>query len=233
MCCQRLQRHWLRRPLAIAVLLAGLIGCEETKAKAPPPPPTVTVARAVRQDVALTIEAVGNVDGYVNAEIRARVRGILQAQRYKDGAAVKQGQLLFTIDRAEYQAAARRRQGGLGARADRGCAQQGACWSDASDLSAARVVSEQELEDAEAAAPRRRGPGAGRAGAAPAGGAQSLVHARSARRSPGSPGWRMVRVGNLVGQDGPTLLTTVSAGRSDAGEFPAQRGRLRQGRRSS
>src|SRR5262249_50284029 len=87
------------KPLGIGLLLAAGVGCAETKAKVTPPPPTVTVARVVRQDVALYIEAVGNVDGFVNAEIRARVRGILQAQRYKDGAGVKQGQLLCTIDR--------------------------------------------------------------------------------------------------------------------------------------
>jgi RND family efflux transporter MFP subunit len=76
-------------------------------------------------------------------------------------------------------------------------------------LSAARVVSKQELEDAEAAA--RDADDQVRA-------AQALLRQAELNlsyteiRSPvsGIAGLATVRVGNLVGQDGPTLLTTVS-----------------------
>jgi membrane fusion protein (multidrug efflux system) len=196
------------KPFGIGLLLVGLVGCAESKAKVVPPPPTVTVTRVVRQDVALYIEAVGNVDGYVNAEIRARARGILQAQRYKDGAAVKQGQLLFSIDRSEYAAAADAAKAAL-ARAQTAAAHNKAMLARRSDLSAARVVSKQELEDAEAAA--RDADDQVRA-------AQALLRQAELNlsyteiRSPvsGIAGLATVRVGNLVGQDGPTLLTTVS-----------------------
>src|SRR4051794_1923706 len=93
-----------RRTRCLSVALAAALaaaggGCEAPKPKAAPAPtPRVTVATVARRDVTLYVDAVGALDGYVNAEIRARVRGILQAQRYKDGAAVKQGQVLFTID---------------------------------------------------------------------------------------------------------------------------------------
>jgi membrane fusion protein (multidrug efflux system) len=197
----------LRRFLwpGIALLVTG---CAESKAKPAPPPPTVVVATVARQDVALYLDAVGSLDGYVNAEIRARVRGILQAQKYKDGATVKQGQLLFSIDRAEYQAALDSAQAAL-ARAETAQAHNKAQLDRRKDLSAARVVSRQELEDAEAAARD----------------AEDQVHAATAQlrqaqlnfsyteiRSPvtGIAGLAQVRVGNLVGQDGPTLLTTVS-----------------------
>ena len=196
------------RSRAVGLLLVGLIGCTESKAKVTPPPPTVTVARVVRQDVALYIEAVGNVDGFVNAEIRARVRGILQAQRYKDGAAVKQGQLLFTIDRSEYQAAADAAKAAL-ARAQTAAAHNKAMLERRTDLSAARVVSKQELEDAEAAA--RDADDQVRAAQAQLRQAE-LNLSYTEIRSPvsGIAGLATVRVGNLVGQDGPTLLTTVS-----------------------
>jgi membrane fusion protein (multidrug efflux system) len=173
-----------------------------------PPPPTVLVSPVGRRDVALYLEAVGNLDGYVNAEIRARVRGILQAQKYKDGAMVRQGALLFTIDRAEYQAALDAAKAAL-ARAETAQAHNKAQLARRQDLSAASVVSRQELEDAEAAFQD----------------AGDQVRAASAQlrqaelnlsyteiRSPvtGIAGLALVRVGNLVGQDGPTLLTTVS-----------------------
>ena len=198
----------LRRPLFIGLLLVGLIGCEESNVKAPPPPPTVTVARAVRQDVALYIDAVGNVDGFVNAEIRARVRGILQAQRYKDGAAVKQGQLLFVVDRSEYQAAVDAAKAAL-ARAQTAATHNKAMLERRTDLSAARVVSKQELEDAEAAA--RDADNQVLAARAQLRQAE-LNLSYTEIRSPvsGIAGLATVRVGNLVGQDAPTLLTTVS-----------------------
>ena len=75
------------RGLGLAGVLVLAVGCAESKATTPaPPPPTVIVAPVVRQDVPLFIEAVSVLDGYVDADIRARVRGVLQAQRYKDGA---------------------------------------------------------------------------------------------------------------------------------------------------
>jgi len=158
--------------------------------------------------VTLYLDAVGTLDGYVNAEIRARVRGVLQAQKYKDGAGVKQGQLLFTIDRAEYQAARDAAQAAL-ARAENAAVHNRAQLERRKGLGADRVVSRQELEDAEA-------------GAADA---ENQVRAAKAElrraelnlsytevRSPvsGIAGLAQVRVGNLVGQEGPTLLTTVS-----------------------
>ncbi|HXN30470.1 MAG TPA: hypothetical protein VN894_01355, partial [Polyangiaceae bacterium] len=79
-----------------AVLLAGafplaLAGCDKSTKPPPPPPPTVYVAAVERRDVPLYIEAVGTLDGYDNAEIRARVRGFLRSQGYKDGSFVKAG----------------------------------------------------------------------------------------------------------------------------------------------
>ena len=194
----------------VALLMVGaLASCGESTAKpGPPPPPTVLVSEVAKQDVSLFVEAVATLDGYVNADIRARVRGILQPQRYKDGAAVKQGQLLFTIDRAEYEAASESAKAAL-ARATTAAAHNKAQLARRQDLGAARVVSKQELEDAEAAAQD----------------ADSQVLAAQAQlrqaslnlsyteiRSPvtGVAGLAQVRVGNLVGQDGPTLLTTVS-----------------------
>src|SRR5882724_10860600 len=95
------------RGLGLVGVLVLVVGCAESKATTPaPPPPTVIVAPVVRQDVPLYIEAVSSLDGYVDADIRARVRGVLQAQRYKDGAIVQKGQLLFTIDPSEFQIAA-------------------------------------------------------------------------------------------------------------------------------
>jgi len=194
-----------------SLLVVGLAsGCAESKATTPPPPPppTVMVAPVVRQDVPLFIEAVASIDGFVDADIRARVRGVLQSQRYKDGAMVQKGQLLFTIDPMEFQIAADSAKAAV-ARAETAQAHNRALLERRTDLGAAKVVSKQEVEDAEAAARD----------------AEDQVHLATAQlrqaslnlsyteiRSPvtGIAGLARVRTGNLVGQDGPTLLTTVS-----------------------
>jgi membrane fusion protein (multidrug efflux system) len=197
--------------LTFVLGLAGAApGCAEGRAKsaAAPPLTRVLVTPVARRDVALYLEAVANLDGYVNADIRARVRGILQAQRYKDGATVKQGQLLFSIDRAEYQAALDSVRAAL-ARAQTALAHNQAQLARRKDLGAARVVSQQELEDAEAAARDAEDQVlAARAQLRQA----ELNVSYTEIRSPvaGVAGLANVRVGNLVGQDGPTLLTTVS-----------------------
>ncbi len=200
--------------LALAAWLAGgAAGCDvnqtgKAKAAGPPPPARVLVAPVVRRDVALYLDAVATLDGYVNAEIRARVRGILQGQRYKDGAAVKQGQVLFNIDRAEYQAALDSTRAVV-ARAGTALSHNKAQLARRTDLGAARVVSQQELEDAEAAA--HDAEDQLRAAQAQLRQAElNLSYTEIRAPVSGVAGLANVRIGNLVGQDGPTLLTTVS-----------------------
>ncbi|HEX3694071.1 MAG TPA: efflux RND transporter periplasmic adaptor subunit [Polyangia bacterium] len=194
--------------LALALLPLLAAACEESKAKMAPPPPRVTVAVVVRKDVNLFLDAVGALDGYINAEIRARVRGILQAQKYKDGATVKQGQVLFTIDSAEYQTALESAKASV-ARAETAAAHNRAQLERRKDLGASRVVSRQELEDAEAAA-RDAEDQVRVANAQLRQAALNLSYTEIHAPVTGVAGLAMVRVGNLVGQDGPTLLTTVS-----------------------
>jgi membrane fusion protein (multidrug efflux system) len=200
------RRAWL----ALGVLALGAVaaGCDETKAKPPAPTPHVTVAEVARRDVNLSLEAVGNLDGYVNAEIRARVRGVLQAQKYKDGATVKQGQLLFVVDRAEYAAALDAAKAAV-ARAETAAAHNKAQLERRQDLGAARVVSRQELEDAEASA-RDANDQVKAAGAQLRQAELNLSYTEIRSPVTGIAGLAQVRVGNLVGQDAPTLLTTVS-----------------------
>jgi len=196
---------------SVSLLVVGLAsGCAESKATTPtaPPPPTVIVAPVVRQDVPLYIEAVASIDGFVDADIRARVRGVLQSQRYKDGATVQKGQLLFTIDPSEFQIAADSAKAAV-ARAETAQAHNKALLERRTDLGAAKVVSKQEVEDAEAAA-RDAEDQVHLATAQLRAAALNLSYTEIHAPVSGIAGLARVRTGNLVGQDGPTLLTTVS-----------------------
>jgi membrane fusion protein (multidrug efflux system) len=90
------QRHWVACLVTFCAL--AQVACSEASKPPPPPPAVVYVATVARRDVPLYVEAVASLDGYVNADIRARVRGFLRTQDYNDGAVVKSGQLLFTIE---------------------------------------------------------------------------------------------------------------------------------------
>ncbi len=189
---------------AAALLLA--VGCK--KPPPPLPPPTVLVAPAVQQDLSLSSEFVGTIDGYVNAEIRARVKGFLKTQDYQDGAFVKQGQLLFTIDPAEYQAAVAKAKGAL-ARAQASFGQAKVTADRYRPLAAKQAVSQQDLDDAVAA--QRAAAATVDAMKASLDEAQlNLGYTRITSPVDGVAGTPLVRVGNLVGQGEPTLLTTVS-----------------------
>src|SRR6185503_13957207 len=96
----------------IALTPIALCGCKE--AATAPPPPDVVVANVVQQDVPIYFEWVGTTDGNVNAQIRARVNGYLQTRNYKEGALVKEGDILFQIDPRPYQAAYDQARGELG-----------------------------------------------------------------------------------------------------------------------
>jgi len=89
--------------LLIAPILA-LAGCSSSQATFKMPDPQVLVASPIRQDVAVHSEWVATLDGYVNAEIRPQVSGYLVSQNYKEGTAVRKGQVLFEIDPRPFQA---------------------------------------------------------------------------------------------------------------------------------
>lgn len=96
------------RPGALALALLLLTACEEAGPKpaaAPPPPPPVAVAKPVVKEIVEVDEFTGRFDAVAAVEIRARVGGYLESVQFADGAIVKEGDLLFVIDRRPFQAA--------------------------------------------------------------------------------------------------------------------------------
>jgi RND family efflux transporter MFP subunit len=87
-------------PLALVLIVAG---CGEQKQAAAPPPPAVTVAQPVKRTVFDYDEYVGRFVAVNSVEIRARVSGYLDKVHFTDGQMVKQGDLLFTIDKRPFE----------------------------------------------------------------------------------------------------------------------------------
>jgi membrane fusion protein, multidrug efflux system len=97
----------LSRP---SVLSAGLIaltgilaGCGEGQQQAAAPPPKVTVAKPALRTIVDQDEYVGRFVAVDVVEVRARVSGYLDKVHFTDGQIVKQGDLLFTIDKRPFK----------------------------------------------------------------------------------------------------------------------------------
>jgi RND family efflux transporter MFP subunit len=92
------------RVTVAAIALATLVAsCGEQQKQAGPPPTTVTVAQPVKRTVVDFDEYVGRFAAIDSVEVRARVSGYLDSVDFKDGQMVKQGDLLFTIDKRPFQ----------------------------------------------------------------------------------------------------------------------------------
>lgn len=89
--------------LAMNAACVGKSGAEHETAA--PPPTTVVVAEVSQKTVPIYSEFVGQTRAEETVELRARVEGILQKVYFREGSAVRKGQLLFTIDKRPFQAA--------------------------------------------------------------------------------------------------------------------------------
>ncbi len=96
----------------LTFLIAGLAsaflaGCsDDSKKSAAPaaPPPSVTVAKITSQDVRQSARFVGQIAAVDKVDLIARVSGFLEKKAVPDGSLVKKGDLLFTIEKAQYEA---------------------------------------------------------------------------------------------------------------------------------
>lgn len=93
----------LRLPLA-ALLLLGVAACSE-----PPAPtqqaPEVAVVTVVTQRLTIDQTLPGRTVAYMTSDVRPQVGGILRKRLFDEGEMVEEGQVLYEIDPATYQAA--------------------------------------------------------------------------------------------------------------------------------
>lgn len=90
---------------AIACSLGLLTACgeQQPQQQAAPPAPPVTVAKPQTATVVDRDDYVGRFVAVDSVEVRARVSGYLEKIHFTDGQMVKQGDLLFTIDKRPFQ----------------------------------------------------------------------------------------------------------------------------------
>ncbi len=183
-------------------------GCSR-KPSGPPPSagPDVLVTEVKQEDVPIYDDFVSTLDGSVNASIQARVQGYLTSQNYKEGTAVKKGDLLFQIDPRPFEAAEAQAKAAL-AQAEASQRQAELTANRNLELFKTRAISEQERDNTvQAAAAAQAQVEAQRAAVEVA----DLNLEYTAIKSPvdGVAGLAKVQVGDLVGPS-TGILTTVS-----------------------
>jgi multidrug efflux system membrane fusion protein len=100
---RRLARFFLSGLLLLTACSGGP-SAEEPKSKEKPAVP-VTVASVFTKDVPMQVTSVGNVEAYSTVAVKSRVSGELVGVHFQEGQEVKEGDLLFTIDKAPYEVA--------------------------------------------------------------------------------------------------------------------------------
>jgi membrane fusion protein (multidrug efflux system) len=102
-----MNRVHFRNVIVVHAILAAVlaVGCGKRAAQAPRGPAEVGVVTVKPERVVLTSELPGRTSAFLVAEVRPQVSGIIQQRLFTEGGEVKEGEVLYRIDPAQYQAA--------------------------------------------------------------------------------------------------------------------------------
>ncbi|MEK1888033.1 MAG: efflux RND transporter periplasmic adaptor subunit [Phyllobacterium sp.] len=173
---------------------------------AAPPPPPVSVAKPIVRDVIDADEFIGRFDAVDQVAVRSRVSGYLDTVHFKDGALVKKGDPLFTIDQRPFQTALDQAQAALEV-AKTTLTYAEAQYKRTESLTGSGTLSVSTLDD------QRRAYLAGQASvrgaeAAVAQAKLDMMYTEITAPQDGRIDRRLISVGNLVNAN-DTILTTI------------------------
>lgn len=196
-----------RFALLVAASAFFLAGCGDKPKGGQRPPTEVAIITVVPERLALTNELPGRLEANRVAQVRARVSGIVLKRAFKEGGEVKEGQLLFQIDPAPYQAALSSARASL-ARAEANLTQTSLKLERYAPLVKINAISKQEFDDANAAKLQAAADvAAGKAAVMTA--SLNLGYASVTAPISGRIGRAMVTEGALVGQGEATQLALI------------------------
>jgi membrane fusion protein (multidrug efflux system) len=196
-------------PLAAGCLIAIAIGtgCKKPEAVAPPPP-VVGVMEVKTSAVPLSATLIGQLDSPQNVQVRARVEGFVDKMRFTEGTEVKEGDLLFQLDKKPFLEQLAAAEAQL-AQAQAALKKYEADVSRLTPLAASRAVPQQDLDNALASVDVGKA-GVEAAKAQVESAQLDLGYCDIAAPVAGLIGGKEVSIGELVGKGEPTLMTTIS-----------------------
>ncbi|MEN7974006.1 MAG: efflux RND transporter periplasmic adaptor subunit, partial [Verrucomicrobiota bacterium] len=193
--------------VGFASTLFLLPGCSKKNEFQPPPPPEVTVQNPTQKDVTTYKSFTGRLAASDSADIRARVKGFLKSIDFTDGQRVEKGDLLFTIEDEEYKST----EASAEARVEQTKAKLKLAESTLERTKKAfetKAVSELDVLSAEAELDAAKASML-EAEAALQKARLNLSYTEISAPFAGRIGESGFSVGNLVGDGGATLLTTI------------------------
>ena len=197
-------------PIVLFLLLLAAAGCARPAAQpGEPPPPKVTVAEVLFRDVTEWDEFTGRLEAVNTVAVRPRVSGYVSGVRFREGAIVNRGDLLFQIDARPFQAEVDRLQAEL-TRA-RATVQRASSEAQRAERLTAQDAMSREESDRRASFAQEATAQVEAVGAALRAAELNLEFTRVTSPIAGRVGRAIVTEGNLV-STGPgegTLLTTV------------------------
>ncbi len=184
-----------------------LANCGKPEAAAPPPP-VVEVMELKTSGVPLTTMLIGQLDSPQNVEVRARVEGFVDKMLFLEGSEVKQGALLFQLDKKPFMERLSAANGAL-AEASAALNKYEKDVARLAPLYAKNAIPKQDLDHAEASVE------VGKAGIVTArarveSAQLDLGYCDITAPTTGLIGSRQVSIGELVGKGEPTLMATIS-----------------------
>jgi len=102
----------MRLAVNAAVLLCAVAIAAQAQVAPPAPIPVATV-QAERKQISKTPDFVGRVEAVNRVEVRARVKGYLEAVLFAEGTIVKEGDALYRIEKGPFEAAVQQAEGAL------------------------------------------------------------------------------------------------------------------------
>ncbi|SAL52949.1 efflux RND transporter periplasmic adaptor subunit [Caballeronia humi] len=135
------------RLISAATAAIILAACGQKQSAPPPQTPEVGVVTVQPTTVPVVAELPGRTSAFLNAQVRARVDGIVLRREFTEGSDVKAGQRLYKIDPAPYIATLNSAKASL-AKAQANVATQNALTQRYKVLVAANAVSKQDYDNA-------------------------------------------------------------------------------------
>ena len=135
----------------LGLLFLGLFSCiqkEETE-QAPPPPQQVSVYEIKAREVPIYQELVGQVYGFKDIGISARVEGYLEGIHFQEGFPVKKGKLLYTLESQQFEADVAAKMSGVAA-AETYTTESKTYLDRIEPLAKEKAVSQSDLDSAQA-----------------------------------------------------------------------------------